>query len=146
MYSRSFNDAESSISARCRPEYSSTMASCTMVNSRWVAGLSTGMRAFSAIATMIKASSASPSETPQPHLRRHQETRHGRELRRTGNQRDREDDHDHRRFRQRGNHHLSTGADTAEAGTDIEPCQRQEEAGTAEERDDGNEIGRPGEQ
>jgi len=35
--------------------------------------------------------------------------------------REREDDHDHRRFRQRGNHHLSTRADTAEAGTDIEP-------------------------
>ena len=33
-----------SIRARCRPEYSSTIASCTMVSSRCVAGLSTGMR------------------------------------------------------------------------------------------------------
>ena len=34
--------AAASISARWRPEYSSTMASCTMVSSRWVAGLSIG--------------------------------------------------------------------------------------------------------
>ena len=52
--------------ARWRPEYSSTMASCTMVSSRWVAGLSTGMRAFSAIATMTSAISTRPSETRRP--------------------------------------------------------------------------------
>src|SRR5437868_2852926 len=39
------------------------MASCTMVSSRWVAGLSMGMRAFSASATIMSAMSASPSET-----------------------------------------------------------------------------------
>ena len=39
------------------------MASCTIVSSRCVAGLSTGMRAFSASATMMSATSASPSET-----------------------------------------------------------------------------------
>ena len=37
-----------------------------MVSSRCVAGLSTGMRAFSAIATMISAISARPSETRRP--------------------------------------------------------------------------------
>ena len=37
-----------------------------MVSSRCVAGLSTGMRAFSAIATMISAISARPSETRSP--------------------------------------------------------------------------------
>ncbi len=37
-----------------------------MVSSRCVAGLSTGMRAFSAIATMISAISASPSDTRRP--------------------------------------------------------------------------------
>ena len=42
------------------------MASCTMVSSRWVAGLSIGMRAFSAIATMISATSANPSDTLSP--------------------------------------------------------------------------------
>src|SRR4051794_23973948 len=42
------------------------MASCTMVNSRCVAGLSTGIRAFSAMATMINANSASPSDTLRP--------------------------------------------------------------------------------
>src|SRR5262249_60359275 len=121
------------------------MASCTMVNARWVAGLSTGMRAFSAIATMIKASSASPARPAAP-----PRTKPGNPpwSRAASNRRSAraEDDHDHRRFRQRGNHHLSTRADTAEAGTDIEPGQRQEEAGTAEERADGNEIGGPGNQ
>jgi hypothetical protein len=65
-YSSSLSEAPSSISARWRPEYSSTIASCTMVNSRWVAGLSTGMRAFSAIATMTSASRASASDTRRP--------------------------------------------------------------------------------
>jgi hypothetical protein len=37
-----------------------------MVSSRWVAGLSTGTRAFSAIETMISATSARPSETLRP--------------------------------------------------------------------------------
>ena len=37
-----------------------------MVSSRCVAGLSIGMRAFSAIATMIRAISARPSETLRP--------------------------------------------------------------------------------
>ena len=58
--------AERSISARWRPEYSSTIASCTMVSSRCVAGLSTGMRAFSAIATIISENSARPSDTRNP--------------------------------------------------------------------------------
>ena len=34
--------AARSIIASIGPEYSSTIASCTIVNSRWVAGLSTG--------------------------------------------------------------------------------------------------------
>ena len=37
-----------------------------MVSSRWVAGLSTGMRAFSAMATMTSAITAIPSETRKP--------------------------------------------------------------------------------
>ena len=37
-----------------------------MVSSRCVAGLSTGMRAFSAIATMMSAMIAIPSETRKP--------------------------------------------------------------------------------
>ena len=66
MYSVSFSAAASSIIARWRPEYSSTIASCTMVSSRCVAGLSTGTRPFSAIATIISAISASASETRSP--------------------------------------------------------------------------------
>jgi hypothetical protein len=52
-----------STSARCRPEYSRIMASWTMVSSRWVTGLSTGMRAFSASATITSACSDRASET-----------------------------------------------------------------------------------
>ncbi len=65
-YSTSLTAAAASIMARCRPEYSSTMASCTMVSSRWVAGLSIGMRPFSAMATNTKANSASASDTRRP--------------------------------------------------------------------------------
>ena len=43
------SSADRSINARCRPEYSITMASCTM-GARYVGRLSTGRRAFSAIA------------------------------------------------------------------------------------------------
>ena len=39
------------------------MASCTIVSSRWVAGLSTGMRAFSASATVMRADEREPKET-----------------------------------------------------------------------------------
>ena len=42
------------------------MASWTIVSSRCVAGLSTGMRAFSAIETMTSATNASASETLTP--------------------------------------------------------------------------------
>ena len=41
-----------------------------MVSSRWVAGLSTGMRAFSAIATITSAIIAMPSETRRPTFER----------------------------------------------------------------------------
>ena len=50
--------AAHSISARWRPEYSRIIASWIMVSSRWVVGLSTGMRAFSASDTMVKATPA----------------------------------------------------------------------------------------
>src|SRR5271165_2699442 len=43
------------MSARCRAEYSSSIASWIIVSSRWVAGLSIGMRAFSASSTIVKA-------------------------------------------------------------------------------------------
>ena len=42
------------------------MAPWTIVSPRCVAGLSTGMRAFSAIATMISPTSTSPSEMRKP--------------------------------------------------------------------------------
>ena len=52
---KSLSWAAHSISARCRAEYSSSIASWIIVSSRCVAGLSTGMRAFSANSTIVKA-------------------------------------------------------------------------------------------
>ena len=51
----SFSAAAHSISARWRAEYSSSIASWIIVSSRCVAGLSTGMRAFSASSTSVNA-------------------------------------------------------------------------------------------
>ena len=51
----SLSAAAHSISARCRAEYSSSIASWIIVSSRCVAGLSTGMRAFSASSTSVNA-------------------------------------------------------------------------------------------
>ena len=58
-YAKSLSAAAHSTSARWRAEYSSTSASWIMVSSRWVAGLSTGTRAFSASDTMVNATPAS---------------------------------------------------------------------------------------
>ena len=58
MSENSLMAAPHSMSARWRPEYSRIMASWIMVSSRWVAGLSTGMRAFSASSTMVNATAA----------------------------------------------------------------------------------------
>src|SRR5664280_661469 len=52
-------DDASSTMARSGPEYSSTIASCTIVSSRWVDGLSTGSRPVSATITTIRATAAS---------------------------------------------------------------------------------------
>ena len=117
-----------SISARWRPEYSSTIASCTMVSSRCVAGLSTGMRAFSAIATMISATSARPSDTRRPTVRRCMKSAMVDSWVVPASSASGEHDHDHRRLGERGDHHLAAGADAAEAGADIHAGQRQEEA------------------
>ena len=76
------------------------MASCTIVSSRCVAGLSTGMRAFSASATMMKRASPSASEHAQTHSRECHVVGDGGELRRARDQRDRQCDHQHCRFRQ----------------------------------------------
>ena len=51
----SLRAAAHSIRARWRAEYSSSIASWIIVSSRCVAGLSTGMRAFSASRTIVKA-------------------------------------------------------------------------------------------
>ena len=68
-YSTSLSAAAASIMARCRPEYSSTIASCTMVSSRCVAGLSIGMRAFSAIATQHEGDQRKAERDAQPDRR-----------------------------------------------------------------------------
>ena len=51
--------AAHSTSARRGPAYSRTIASCTIVSSRWVAGLSTGSRPVSATITITSAANAS---------------------------------------------------------------------------------------
>src|SRR5665648_54213 len=48
----------SSIIASCRPEYSRSMASWIMVSSRWVEGLSTGIRPVSAMMMIKNATTA----------------------------------------------------------------------------------------
>jgi len=53
-------DAHSTSASR-GPAYSSTIASCTIVNSRWVAGLSTGSRPVSA---MMPTNNATNASTP----------------------------------------------------------------------------------
>ncbi|CNU42614.1 Uncharacterised protein [Mycobacterium tuberculosis] len=60
--------AAHSTSASRGPAYSRTMASCTIVNSRWVAGLSTGSRPVSATMTITNATKASTpaSDTTWP--------------------------------------------------------------------------------
>ena len=66
-------------------------------------------------------------------------------LRRARGEGEREDDHEHRRLRERGEHHLTAGADAAEAGADIERCDSVQEARRAEKGDDGDEVAEPSE-
>ena len=54
----SLRAAAHSISARWRAEYSRIIASWIIVSSRCVAGLSIGMRAFSASSTIMNATAA----------------------------------------------------------------------------------------
>ena len=64
-----------------------------------------------------------------------------------GDQRDREHDQQHRRLGERGDHHLARRADAAERGADIHAGERRaRSAPVAEQRDDGDQVGRPGEQ
>ena len=127
-YSSSFSDAASSIIARWRPEYSSTIASCTMVSSRCVAGLSTGMRAFSAIATIRNATSASASDTRRPTWRDSMNSAMVESCVDPATSASVSTIISIAGSAQRGDHHLADGADAAEAGADIHAGQRQQEA------------------
>ncbi len=69
--------------------------------------------------------------------------RNRRQLGRAGDQRERENDHDHRRLGQRAEQGLAARAEAAEAGSDVEPGEREEEPRRSQERNDGDEIGRP---
>ena len=78
--------AAHSTSASPGPAYSRTIASCTIVSSRWVAGLSTGSRPVSAMMTITSAANASTaaSDTTWPGwaiVLRHQRTEIGRSSR-----------------------------------------------------------------
>ena len=76
----------------------------------------------------------------------HHECRDGGQLRRAGDERDGEHDHDHRRLGERGDHDLAAGADAAEAGSGIECRDRLKEARRAEQGDDRDQVAGPTEQ
>ena len=67
-------------------------------------------------------------------------------MRRSGDEGDREHDHDHRRLGERGDHDLAAGADAAEAGSGIECCDGLDKACRAEQCDDGDQVAGPTEQ
>ena len=95
---------------------------------------------------MMSATSAMPSETRRPDVARGHIGRDGRQLGRARDQREREDDDDHRRLGERAEQRLAARAEAAEARSDVEPGEREEKSRRAQERDDGDEVGRPGEQ
>ena len=82
----------------------------------------------------------------QADVARNHISRDGRQLGRARDQREREDDDDHRRLGQRAEQGLAARPEAAEARADVEPGEREEEPRRAQERDDGDEIGRPREQ
>ena len=79
----------------------------------------------------------------QAHVARDHIGRDRRQLRRARDQRQSEDDHDHRRLGQRAEQRLAARAEAAEAGSDVEPRQREKKPRRAQERNDRDEIGRP---
>ncbi len=93
------------------PAYSSTIASCTIVSSRWVAGLSTGSRPVSAMMTITSATNASTpvSDATWPGMVErvgHQRT----EIGRSGRDGQREDRQQNRRLDQCGDGDLAACA------------------------------------
>ena len=73
------------------------------------------------------------------------ECRDHRQLRRAGDQRERERDDDQRGFGERCDHDFAARADAAETGADVESDQREEEPRAAEQRNDGEQIRRDAE-
>ncbi len=101
------------------------------------------MRPFSAIATHEEREQSEPERHPQADRPGGEDGSDGRELGGAGDERDREDDEQHGGLGQRRDHHLARRADAAERGADVHAGERQGEARGAEQRDDGDEIGRP---
>src|ERR1019366_5522090 len=99
-------EAPHSIKARYGPEYSRTIASWIMVNSRWVAGLSTGMHPVSAISTIKSAANASICDG-------------ARNL----------------QLWDRGNRHFPAAAQTTERASGVESAQGKKEATKRQEID-----------
>ncbi len=82
----------------------------------------------------------------QSNLARRHMRGHDRKLCRSGDQSDRKHDHQHCRFRERGDHDLAARPDAAKACSDVQPGKREKETRTAQQRDQCNQIGRPGKQ
>ncbi len=104
------------------------------------------MRAFSASATMMRAMSASPSETRNPTAGEAMNAAIVESCVDPAISARVNTTIDHRRFGERGDHHLPARADAAEARADIHAGERQEEARAGEKGDDGDEIGGPAEE
>ena len=132
----------SSTSARSGPAYSSTIASCTIVSSRWVDGLSTGSRPVSATITTTSATAASrlAGENTCAGRRRVEVDDRG-QVGRPDRHRQREDRHQQGRLDQGDDRDLPAGAHPAERGAGVEPGQRQRDRAQRQQRDHREQVG-----
>ena len=135
--------AAHSTSARRGPAYSSTIASCTIVSSRWVAGLSTGSRPVSAMITITRAANGQhrrPATPPGPGGPIVLATS-GTEIRRSGRACDSAKTASRmRRFDQRGDGDLAAGAHAAERGAGVDAGQGQRDGADEQQTDHGEQV------
>ena len=105
--------------ARCRAEYSSTMASWIIVSSRCVAGLSMGMRAFSASRTMTNAIAANITLGSIDRWMRSVVVDHACESGGSKEEKGIEEDHQDRGFSKEANHHFPACPEGSKRGSDV---------------------------
>ena len=118
--------------ARCRqkspgPECSSSIPSWSIVSSRCVSGLSTGIRPVSARSSISMAKSARMSGAPSGPAASRGLGREGSEVGRPGRHGDREDDQHQHRLDERRDGHLARRAHAAERAAGVERADGGEE-------------------